>query len=162
PFADLMVDHVMLARLRAIEPELGPATTIREATRDLPSLDIPREVLESAVAALARSQASADHSSSTARIVVRGRVGSGRRTLSCALAARAGRGIAVIDALALPHAADLFVAELRRSLRRAQLTGLVPCIAHFAEVTFNERPARDVAAEPLRLHPGPIILIASP
>src|SRR5262249_4345422 len=25
-----------------------------------------------------------------------------------------------------------------------------------------ERPARDVAAEPLRLHPGPIIVIASP
>jgi hypothetical protein len=89
-------------------------------------------------------------------------VGSGRRTLSCALAARAGRDIAVIDALALPRAAEPFIAELRWSLRRAQLAGLVPCLAHLADVTFDDRPARDLASEPLRLHPGPVIVIASP
>jgi hypothetical protein len=62
----------------------------------------------------------------------------------------------------LPRAADPFVAELQRSLRRAQLTGLIPCIAHLAEVTFDEHPGRDVAAEPLRVHAGPLIVIASP
>ncbi|HEX7843371.1 MAG TPA: ATP-binding protein [Kofleriaceae bacterium] len=162
PFAELTVDPVVLDRLRAVEPDLGPATAIRTTDRDLASLDIARGVLASAVAALARPRPSVDPSFRAARIAVRGRVGSGRRTLSCALAARAGRDLAVIDALALPRAPDLFAAELQRSLRRAQLIGLVPCIAHLGEVTFDERPARDVAAEPLRLHPGPIFVIASP
>jgi hypothetical protein len=162
PFAKLTVDQVVLDRLRAVEPDLGPAITVRTTDRDLSSLDIQRDVLEVAVAALAQALQSADRSSNAVRIAVRGMVGSGRRTLSCALAARAGRDIAVIDALALPRAADLFVAELRRSLRRAQLTGLVPCIAHLAEVSFDEHPACEVAAEPLRLHPGPIVVIASP
>jgi len=162
PFAELTVDPVVLDRLRAVEPDLGPATTVRSADRDLASLDVPREVLEAALSALARPLPSADQSARGARIVVRGRVGSGRRTLSCTLAAQAGRDIAVIDALALPRAAELFVAELRRALQRAQLTGLVPCVVHLAEVAFDERPARDVAAEPLRLHPGSLLVIASP
>jgi hypothetical protein len=158
PFAALTVDPVVLDRLRAVEPDLGPAIAVRTTDRDLASLDIPRGVIDAAIAVLARPPAATDAS----RIAVRGRVGSGRRTLSCALAARAGRDIAVIDALALPRTAEPFAAELQRSLRRAQLTGLIPCLAHLAEVTFDERPGRDVASEPLRLHPGPVIAIASP
>ena len=107
PFARLTVDQVVLDRLRAVEPDLGPATTVRTTDRDLASLGIPRGVLESAVAALARPLSSADHSLSAARVAVHGRVGSGRCTLSCALAARAGRDVAVIDALTLPRTPDL-------------------------------------------------------
>lgn len=107
PFAKLTVDHVVLDRLRAVEPDLALATTVRTTERDLASLDIPRGALESAVAALARPLSSADHSLSAARVAVHGRVGSGRCILSCALAARAGRDVAVIDALTLPRAPDL-------------------------------------------------------
>jgi hypothetical protein len=158
PFAALAVDPVVLDQLRAVEPDLGPAIAVRTADRDLASLDIPRGVIGAAIAVLARPAAA----TGAARIAVHGRVGSGRRTLSCALAARAGRDIAVIDALALPRAPEPFAAELQESLRRAQLTGLIPCLVHLAEVTFDERPGRDVASEPLRLHPGPVIAIASP
>jgi len=107
PFTRPTVDQVVLDRLRAVEPDLGPATTVRTTDRDLASLGIPRGVLESAVATLARPLSSADHSLSAARVAVHGRVGSGRCTLSCALAARAGRDVAVIDALTLPRTPDL-------------------------------------------------------
>jgi ATPase family associated with various cellular activities (AAA) len=159
PFAELTVDPAVLAQLRAVEPDLGPAVAVRRAERALEALDIPHAVLAAALAALARTPSGGP---GAARIAVRGRVGSGRRTLSCALAARAGRDLAEIDALALPRTADRFVVELRRALRAAQLSGMVPCIAQLGEVTFDEHPARDVAAEPLRSHPGPIIVIASP
>ncbi len=75
PFAELTVDPVVLDRLRAVEPDLGHATTVRSTDRDLASLDISRDVLEAAIAALARHSASADRSANAARIVVRGRVG---------------------------------------------------------------------------------------
>src|SRR5262249_59318043 len=86
----------------------------------------------------------------------------GRRALACVLAARAGRDLAVIDATSMPRSAERFVGELERALRRAQLTGHVPCLVNLAEVTFDDQAGRDVAAETLRLHPGPIVLIASP
>jgi hypothetical protein len=159
PFAALTVDDVVLDRLRAVEPDLGPAITVRVTDRELATLDIPRDVLAAAVATLARPRGA---DPGVARVAIHGRVGSGRRTLSCALAAQAGRDLAVIDALALPRAADPFAAELSGALARAQLIGLVPCIVHLADVTFGERAARDVAAEPLRLHPGPILLVAAP
>jgi ATPase family associated with various cellular activities (AAA) len=162
PFAELTVDPVVLDRLRAVEPELGSATTVRTVERDLAELDVPRDVLEAIVAALARPSSRADQHAIAARIAVHGRVGSGRRTLSCALAARAGRDLAVIDAHALPRTAELFAAELGRSLRRAQLVGMIPCVAHLGEITFDDRPARDLATEPLRLHPGPLVVISSP
>jgi hypothetical protein len=92
---------------------------------------------------------------------VRGRTGSGRKTLLASLAANAGRDLAVIDALALPRAADAFTAELRHALRRAHLAGFVPCIVQLDDVVFDERPAREIAAEVLRLHPGPIAVVTT-
>ncbi len=156
PFAELTLEPVILDRLRAVAPDLGVATTIRGAAREPDALDLPRAALDAACAALSRPAAG------PARIVVRGRIGSGRRTLLASLAGVAGRDLAVIDALALPRTADAFTAELARSLRRAHLAGLVPCIVHLADVTFDEHAARDVAAEALRLHPGPIAIAVLP
>ena len=154
PFAELTVDQVILDRLRAVPPALGAATTIRVSDRALDELDVPHDVLEAAITGLARA--------GDARLVVRGPVGSGRRTVACGLAHRAGRDLAVIDATALSRVADRFVAELARALRRAQLTGLVPCVVNLADVTFDEHAGRDLAAETLRIHPGPIVFVASP
>ena len=156
PFADLTVDPVVLDRLRAITPALGAATTVRTSRVLLGALELQPGVLETVTAALSRS------AGGPARIAVRGRVGVGRRTLVAALAAAAGRDVAVIDALALPRTAEAFVFELRRSLRRAHLAGLVPCVVGLGELTFDERAAREVAADTLRAHPGPIAVIASP
>ncbi len=155
PFAELTVEPVILDRLRAVVPDPGVATTIRATMCEPSALDIPRVTLIAACSELAKPP------TGPARIVVRGRIGSGRRTLMASLAGAAGRDLAVIDGLALPRTADAFVAELARALRRAQLAGLVPCILHLADVTFDEHAGRDVAAETLRLHPGPIAIVAS-
>jgi hypothetical protein len=154
PFAELSVDPVVLDRLRAIVPALGRGTSVRDATQELGTLDIPRDVLERAASALAR----APHA--PLRLAVTGPVGSGRRTLITALAQQAGRDVAVIDATTLPRTGEAFVVELARSLRRAHLTGFIPCLVNLVEVTFEERAAADVAAEVLRAHPGPIALVA--
>ena len=156
PFAELSIDPVILDRLRAVAPDLGAAVSIRGEARAPATLDLPPRVLDDACTALARPPLRA------ARIVVRGRIGCGRRTLLAALAGAAGRELAVIDALALPRNADGFVAELGHSLRRCHLAGLVPCVIQLDEVTFDDRAGRDLATEVFRLHPGPIALIASP
>jgi MoxR-like ATPase len=156
PFAELTLEPVILDRLRGVLPDLGSATSVRSATCELDDIDMPREVLDAALAALERA------TPEPVRLVVRGRIGSGRRTLLAALAAAAGRQLAVIDCTALPRRAELFVTELARSLRQAQLTGCVPCVAHLDEVTFDEHAARAVASETLRVHPGPIAIVAAP
>jgi len=156
PFAELSVDPVVLDLLRGRPPELGEATTVRGADRALATLDLAREIVAAATTSLARPH------TATTRIVIRGRVGSGRTTLLAALAAEAGRELAVIDATALPRSIDGFQLGLRVSLRKAHLAGFVPCIVHLDDVTFDEHAARDVAAEVLRLHPGPIAVVTAP
>ncbi len=154
PFGELFVDPVVLDLLRGLSPDLGDATTIRIADRALGELDLARPVLEAACSGLAAS-------APNARIVIRGRTGSGRKTLLASLAASAGRDLAVIDAVALPRTADAFTLELRYALRRAHLAGFVPCIINLDEVMFDERPARAIVVETLRLHPGPIAAIST-
>ncbi|HUJ58787.1 MAG TPA: hypothetical protein VLX92_09850, partial [Kofleriaceae bacterium] len=129
PFDELAIDPVVLDRLRAWPPALGDAMAVRTPVRPLDALDVPAEVRAAAIAALARPVPGA------LRLVVRGREGSGRKTLLAALAAEAGRQVVVIDANALPRTAEVFVAELRRALGRAQLVGLLPCIVHLDDVT---------------------------
>ncbi len=153
PFAELAVEPAVLDLLRGIAPELGDATTVRTTDRTFDEIDLPREVLIAAVTQLARSN-------TATRIFVRGRTGSGRTTLLAALAAAAGRKLAVIDALGLPRHADAFQGALRQALRRAHLAGHIPTIAHLDDVTFDERAGRDVAAEVMKLHPGTIATIA--
>jgi hypothetical protein len=150
PFATLDVDPAILDRLRGVAPDLGAAVTRCAPGGPLAALDIPRTTLAAACAGLAL----APHG--PARIAVRGRSGTGRRTLLAALARAAHRDLAVIDATALPAEPAAFEADLARALRRVQLAGLIPCIANLGELTFGERAARDVARETLRAHPGPL------
>ena len=153
PFAELSIDPAIVDRLRARPAQLGTATARRVSDRTLSELDIPRAALCEALAALARPRRE------PVRIAIHGRSGSGRTTFLAAACAEAGWELAVIDALALPRSADGFVAELERALHRAQLVGLVPCIAHLDDVVFDDRAAREVASEVLRLHPGPIAAV---
>ena len=155
PFGELFVEPAVLDLLRGIAPELGDATTVRTTDRAPTGLDVPREVLAHALAQLARP-------APAARILVRGRTGSGRTTLLASLAAAAGRELAVIDALGLPREAEPFQRALRQALRRAHLAGHLPTIAHLDEITFDERAGREVAGEVMRLHPGTIAAVAAP
>jgi ATPase family associated with various cellular activities (AAA) len=153
PFAELAIDPVILDRLRAELPELGAATTTRTADTALHELDMPVGVVEHACDALAASMPS------PLRLAIRGVAGSGRRALLAALADPAGYDVAMIAAASLPRSVDAFVAELAHSLRRAQLAGLLPCVVELDQIAFEERAGRDVAAEVLRAHPGPLAVV---
>ena len=153
PFAGLEVDPVILARLRGEPPELGVGLTIREADRTLDDLELAPGVLDASIAAINRAAA-------PARIVVRGRAGVGRRALLAAFAARAQRGLGVIDATMLPRDADRFTLALGAALRRAQLAGLVPVVGGLDTTVFAERSGAELARDLLAAHPGPLAVIA--
>ena len=155
PFTGLEIDAVILARLRGEPPELGATPTLRTADRDLASLELAPGVVVSAVDALARA-------GRPARIAVRGRAGTGRRTLLAAIAREANRALGVIDTAQLPRDADRFGRALQLALRRTQLAGLLPVVRGIDEVVFDERDGADLAHEVLAGHPGPIAVISPP
>jgi hypothetical protein len=155
PFAALEVDPVVLARLRGEPPELGAAPVVRPADCALAALELAPGVLAPAIDALARA-------ARPARIAVRGRAGSGRRTLLAAFAQRAGRALGVIDATALPRDAVRFVEDLKTALRRAQLAGLVPVVHGLDAVAFDQRGGVELAHEVLAAHPGPLAVLCPP
>jgi ATPase family protein associated with various cellular activities (AAA) len=141
-FAALTADPVVIARLRAEPPDLGPAVTMRAATVALEQLDVPAPVLAAALAELARAR-------SPLRIVIRGRSGSGRRTTLAALAAEAQRALGVIDAALIPNGG------LAAALRRVHLAGSIPCVIGLDRVEIS-------AADALRAHAGPLALCLLP
>jgi hypothetical protein len=105
-------------------------------------------VIADALAALARVQGNA-------RIAVRGRAGSGRRTLVASIAAEANRPLGIVDMTLLARGGLPF------ALRCAQLAGLLPCIVGIEEIAFGEREDREAIVEVLRAHPGPLVLVTS-
>ncbi|HWO26516.1 MAG TPA: ATP-binding protein [Kofleriaceae bacterium] len=153
PFAALEVDPVVLSRLRGEPPELGVASTVRHATRELASIDLAPGVLASAISTLARAPR-------PARIAIRGHAGVGRRTLFATFAHRAGRSLCIIDAARLPRDAEQFIESLQITLRRAQLAGLIPVIYALDAVVFGDRNAIDLAREILTAHPGPLAVLS--
>jgi hypothetical protein len=155
PFAALEIDPIILARLRREAPELGPALAARGSDRALEELALGAGVIDDALAALARAP-------SPARLAVRGRPGSGRRTLLAALAAEAGRALGLLDAALLPRAERDLARGLRAGLRRAQLAGLLPCVVGLEAIAFGDRESKDAIVEVLRAHPGPLAVVLSP
>jgi hypothetical protein len=142
PFTHLEIDPIVAARLCGEPMPLPEAIEIREASRSLEQLLVPREPLSRILGELGVAKP-------RVRLAVRGRRGSGRRSVLAAIAARAGRALGVID---LGQLAELGM--LRALLREASLCGLVPCtigsIADDSQATA--RAIRDVIAG----HPGPV------
>ncbi len=153
PFAALTVDPVILARLRCESPDLGPGVSVRGSDRALEELAVAPGVIPDALAAIARA-------SGLARIAVRGRPGSGRRTLIAALAAEAGRALGVVDLAVMSHR-DLLAAT-SAALRRVQLAGLLPCVLGLELAMTGERAERDAFREVVRVHPGPLAVVLPP
>jgi energy-coupling factor transporter ATP-binding protein EcfA2 len=93
-----------------------------------------------------------------ARVVVRGRTGSGRRTLLAALAGAAGRALGVIDLGGAPRDSARLFELLRASLRRALMRGWIPCVEGLEYLGDEDANQREGIATILREHPGPLAL----
>jgi ATP-dependent 26S proteasome regulatory subunit len=131
-FTALSVNRAVLERLRGELTTSEPAgvTTLVRADGDLEALAIPRPILAQVLEALGRA------GGEPPRIVVRGRPGMGRTTLLAAIAARAGRALAVIDAERLPE--DDLAGALWRELVGASLRGAVACVSGLEERCRSE------------------------
>jgi hypothetical protein len=155
PFAALTVDPLVVRYVANFglggEPE--PHLVERTCDRDLEELQMPRAVIVKALHYLA-----APRDDEPARVVVRGRTGSGRHTLLAALAARAGRSLGIIDLTAMPRDGSRLPGTLEVVLRRAKLRGLLPCIDGVELVGVDDPDLRVQVGAVLRDHPGPVAL----
>ena len=152
PFAALAVDPIVIARLRCELPDLGFGLIARGSDRAIEELAVAPNVIDDALAALARV-------AGPARIALRGRPGSGRRTLFAALAAEAGRALGVLDVTLLPRTESGLAATLRAGLQRAQLAGLAPCVVGLENIALDDQNHRELIVETLRVHPGPLAVV---
>ena len=159
-FAPITVEPVLLARLRGdpfASTGAGSVSTIRHADRTVEELAIPHELKREMVVALA-DPATPER---PMRVVLRGRPGSGRTTTLAALAARAGKPLAVIDAELLPRG-RLLAGAIRVELRLALLRGAVPCLSNLELLDRDDAEGVEHVREVLRSHPGPIVFRMSP
>jgi hypothetical protein len=106
-----------------------------------------------AIAVLARQLAT--RRAQPVRVVLRGRPGSGRRTLAAALAAQAGRGLGVV---AVDTAAPDLEAALQRRIRDVALRGEVPCVA--LDGLADDPAIRARLRTVLDQHRGPLVVRA--
>ena len=108
----------------------------------------PGPVIERALADLAAAPAG------LGRVVVRGRIGSGRRTLLAALARLAGRSLALIDVASLVR--DKRLPALSTLLQHASLRGWLPCVDGLDTIASDDAASRSILRELIRDHHGPV------
>ena len=96
------------------------------------------------------------------RIVIRGRVGSGRHTLLAVIAAVARRRLGAIDATAIVRDPRLRISELAVALDRAHLAGLLPCVDGLELIASHDVVTRDSVRDVLRRHAGPLAIRLPP
>jgi hypothetical protein len=160
PFIALHVDPIVVRRLRGDtfdEPEPDEPCVLRPADRRIQEIVAPRKLLAEMIVRLARPA-----HEGFARIVVRGRLGSGRRTVMSTFTAEANRRLGVIDVSLLPRDPRVLVEGIRTELMRTVLRGWLPCVSGIDEVTFEDPSYRDRMREMFRSHPGPIAFRVGP
>jgi hypothetical protein len=155
PFSALSVDPLVVRTIanQSAEGEPDPNLVVRHVDRDLSELQMPRGLLVRAL-----RYANTPREGEPARIVVRGRTGSGRHTLLASLASRAGRALGVIDLTTVPREPAKLVAVLQTALRRAMLRGLLPCVDGLELIGSEEPDTKLQVGAVLRHHPGPLAL----
>lgn len=145
PLTGLQVHPLVLARLRAEPLDEAPESGIDvlDGTTPIDALHLGSGVADTLRAELARSPAQ------PLRLVIRGRDGSGRRTLLAALAKLADHKLARVRLELLGDR----IAGLRDALERCLLAGWIPCIdgAVGDEDQANAARLRHIVAE----FPGP-------
>ena len=150
PFATLTVDPLVLHLLRGdrVDTDLDETTEQVIADKPLEQLRLPRDEVARVVRALSVAPAH------PVRLVVRGRVGTGRRSLIAALAARSGRPVGTIDAGRLLREQRLDV--LGVLLRRTALRGWLPLVDGLELIASDDLATRERVRDLLREHPGPL------
>ncbi|MCX5743474.1 MAG: ATP-binding protein [Proteobacteria bacterium] len=148
PFAGLTPHPLLLARLRNERLDVDPEGELTVVTDALPieRLRLPAGVAEQLKAAIARMPAH------PMRIVVRGREGSGRRTLLASLARLASRHLAMVrvDRTAI----DLF----ERALERCAIAGWIPCVDGSYGIPADDHVLRDAVRRAIAEFPGPLMM----
>src|SRR6185503_14015127 len=94
------------------------------------------------------------------RVAIRGRNGSGRRTLAAGLAARSSRELGLVELAAGPLA-DV-IAQLRRDLREVHARGWIACVSNVDRAIAADPMARDQVRAVLDAHPGPLFVRLAP
>jgi AAA+ superfamily predicted ATPase len=152
PFTALVPDPIVLARLRAEPLDEDPAgeLAVVTAVKPISELRLPPAIVQSIRATIVRPPLQ------PLRIVVRGRPGSGRRTLLSALAGLAHRRLAVVHLNRIGDQARTSPVELRRALERCALAGWIPCIDGLDSVSSDERALRDKLRHVIAEFPGPL------
>jgi len=150
PFQSLVANPVIVKLLGGspVDADVEDDIARVPATVTLDRFMAPVAVIDRALADLAASPPG------QGRVVVRGRGGSGRRTLLATLAQLAGRTLATIDAARLIRENRLrALAEL---LQRAHLRGWLPCVDGLDTIGSDDAATRSAVREILRVHPGPL------
>jgi ATPase family associated with various cellular activities (AAA) len=152
PFTGFAPDPIVLARMRAEPLDEDPANEllILPWGKPVTELRIPEPIARQISAAISHRPAH------PLRVVVRGRDGSGRRTLLASLAALANRRIAIINLHHLGETGRLAMPDLRRALERCALAGWMPCIDGLDSVAADDRAMREKLRRTLGAYPGPL------
>lgn len=154
PFCALTVDPIIIDWLQGQRLEevasTGPIELL-PAAQDLEQLILPASLLKNILRELDGFPRNVP-----LRLVLRGRIGSGRRSLLAALAERQGARLGLINlALVLQDRVQL-EERLRGVLRQVALRGWLPCL-DCAELALDDA-ARDCLRQVLRRYPGPVFV----
>ncbi|MBK7078859.1 MAG: ATP-binding protein [Myxococcales bacterium] len=159
-FAPLSVDPLVLARLRgeALTADPEAALPVIVPTRTLAALLIE----PTAAAALAAAVTRPRTPSAPLRLVVRGRLGSGRRAVLAALADAAGRRLAMVHVMHVTDGGRPSAAAVRRALERCAVAGWVPCLDGLDLIPGDERLLQQQLRHVVATHPGPVVTRIEP
>ncbi|MEJ7601358.1 MAG: ATP-binding protein [Kofleriaceae bacterium] len=146
----ISVDPVVIARL------CDRAGGGRRASRALDDLCIPPATLRELVTAVQGRRPAND----PLRLVLRGRRGSGRRSVLAALAAQIDRTVGEIDCARLPRAGAAMAVALGSELARCVLRGSIPIVSGLESADASDAEGHDRIRQVLRAHPGPVVIRA--
>ena len=152
PFTGFAPDPIVLVRMRAEPLDEDPLgeLEIMPPGKPIAELRIPDAIAQTIADAISHRTAR------PLRIVVRGRDGSGRRTLLSSLAALANRRLAVINLHHLGDSLRLSMTDLRRALERCMLAGWIPCIDGLDDISPDDRSLREKLRRTIGEYLGPV------
>jgi hypothetical protein len=156
PFRALTPDALVIRHLRDLPMSADVTPNLRAVAplRPLEELRAPRDAMVRCLIALAAGRQGED----AVRLVVRGRTGSGRRSILAAIAARAGRTLGVIDASQHSRDPEVRMSALEAALVDAMLRGWLPCVVGLDDVSADDQKLRAELVNLFGRHPGPLAL----
>jgi dephospho-CoA kinase len=154
PFIALTVEPIVLRRLsgRTPDEDLGELRIIK-ASCTFETLITSAATKDALVRDLATPAGD-----KPPRIVIRGRVGSGRHTVLAILAEATGRRLAVLDATSMVRDLRTRADQLKLALRRAHVIGLLPCIDGLEHIGSDDQITREAVREIIAQHPGALAI----